>query len=289
MARTPSFAAAALQRTLSDPRRFALAFSLYPPLLASGIRVRDIASDWSAGTLELHLRPWNRNVHGAAFGGTLFSMTDALFGTLVMLRLGSDYEAWTRTGTFQYLSPGRSGATARIEVTDELLDTIRTEVAEDGFCNIPFTTVIENPDGSVVGIGQQDLHCRLRKGRRRAPAGSASSTTGGAAGGAAAATGERAGGAGTGATGGAGDAAASAPAPAREPRGITLSSLATAVAWRAFHTDAARLSSLLSDVRRIPLPEDRARRVSREVLAAGALTREEILAAGIPARLLPVE
>ncbi|MDH2456686.1 DUF4442 domain-containing protein [Corynebacterium bovis] len=277
MARTPSFAAAALQRTLSDPRRFALAFSLYPPLLASGIRVRDIASDWSAGTLELHLRPWNRNVHGAAFGGTLFSMTDALFGTLVMLRLGTDYEAWTRTGTFQYLSPGRSGATARIEVTDELLDTIRTEVAEDGFCNIPFTTVIENPDGSVVGIGQQDLHCRLRKGRRRAPAGSASSTAGGAAGGAAAAT------------GGAGDAAVPAPTPAREPRGITLSSLATAVAWRAFHTDAARLSSLLSDVRRIPLPEDRARRVSRDVLAAGALTREEILAAGIPARLLPEE
>ena len=36
-------------------------------------------------------------------------MTDALFGTLVMLRLGTDYEAWTRTGTFQYLSPGRSG------------------------------------------------------------------------------------------------------------------------------------------------------------------------------------
>ncbi|MDN8578565.1 PaaI family thioesterase [Corynebacterium bovis] len=277
MARTPSFAAAALQRTLSDPRRFALAFSLYPPLLASGIRVRDIASDWSAGTLELHLRPWNRNVHGAAFGGTLFSMTDALFGTLVMLRLGTDYEAWTRTGTFQYLSPGRSGATARIEVTDELLDTIRTEVAEDGFCNIPFTTVIENPDGSVVGIGQQDLHCRLRRGRRRAPAGSASSTAGGAAGGAAGATGDRA--------GDAGDAAA----PAREPRGITLSSLATAVAWRAFHTDAARLSSLLSDVRRIPLPEDRARRVSRDVLAAGALTREEILAAGIPPRLLPEE
>ncbi|MDK8510777.1 DUF4442 domain-containing protein [Corynebacterium bovis] len=279
MARTPSFAAAALQRTLSDPRRFALAFSLYPPLLASGIRVRDIASDWSAGTLELHLRPWNRNVHGAAFGGTLFSMTDALFGTLVMLRLGTDYEAWTRTGTFQYLSPGRSGATARIEVTDELLDTIRTEVAEDGFCNIPFTTVIENPDGSVVGIGQQDLHCRLRKGRRRAPAASASSTAGGAAGGAAGATGDRA--------GDAGDAAASAPA--REPRGITLSSLATAVAWRAFHTDAARLSSLLSDVRRIPLPEDRARRVSRDVLADGALTREEILAAGIPPRLLPEE
>ena len=247
MARTPSFAAAALQRTLSDPRRFALAFSLYPPLLASGIRVRDIASDWSAGTLELHLRPWNRNVHGAAFGGTLFSMTDALFGTLVMLRLGTDYEAWTRTGTFQYLSPGRSGATARIEVTDELLDTIRTEVAEDGFCNIPFTTVIENPDGSVVGIGQQDLHCRLRKGRRRAPAGSASSTAGGAAGGATGATGDRA--------GDPGDAAASAPTPAREPRGITLSSLATAVAWRALHTDAARLSSLLSDVRRIPLPK----------------------------------
>ncbi|NNH72458.1 DUF4442 domain-containing protein [Nocardia uniformis] len=35
-------------------------------------------------------RPWNRNHNGAAFGGTLFSMTDPFFGMMALGQLGND-------------------------------------------------------------------------------------------------------------------------------------------------------------------------------------------------------
>ena len=259
MSRQSSF----VRMVFSSPRGVAFGLSLYAPLLFSGIRVRNIADDWSRGEMHLKLNAFNRNMHGVAFGGTLFSMTDALFGTLVMKRLGSEYEAWTRTGTFQYLNPGRNGAKAIIEVTDEVIELIREEIEEDGFCNIPYTTVVENLDGSIAGIGQQDLHCRKRR-SHEASRSNAEQITGG-----------------------------SRPRrPLKElsprvPRGITLESLSRALAWRAYGDDSAKLVSTLSAMRRIPEPDDQAEYVCKQILDEGVLNRDEILAMKMPEKYLP--
>ena len=218
---------------------------------AAGVRITHIADDWSAGRLELNLRWWNRNMHGAGFGGTLFSMTDVLFGTLVMGRLGSDYEAWTRTGTFQYLSPGRRGAYLDVEVTDELLAWMKEVVAEDGYCNVPYTSVIYNKDGSVAGIGQQDLHVRPRRSGKlahlkRAPE----------------------------------------PKHATEARGLVLESLANAVLWHCFKQQPSVLTSLMSRQRRMPQPDEQMRMVVSEVLEREAATREELLKLGVAEKFL---
>lgn len=256
-----------MKRVFSGPRAFERGLRVWPPLAGDGVRITNISDDWSHGEVVLRLGALNSNMHGAAFGGTLFSMTDILFGTLVMKRLGRDYEAWTRTGSFQYLNPGRSGARLDVDVDDDLVAEIREHVSAHGYYNVSATSVIRNPDGTVAGIGQQDLHVRLRKGREAArPTAADGSST---------------------------PRAVEESAPPLEPRGITLASLVTAVAWRAWgaEDDAAdrsgRLNSVLSHTRRIPLPEDRARHVCSEALEDGALTREQILEMRIPARLLP--
>ena len=282
-------AALLVKRVLRSPRLFAAAMSAYPPLLAAGVRIRDIPDDWSSAHLVLKVNRLNSNAHGAAFGGSLFSMTDAMFGMLVMQRLGREYEAWTRTGTFQYINPGRNNAHTTVRVTDAMVEQIKHEIASDGFCNIPYTTVITNDDGSTVGIGQQELHCRLRKSKEAQRSHREQ---------------ER---------GGSSPRVVNRRIEPHEARGITLLSLATAVAWRAFgpasssaasssadkpsakHHDtvasnnAATLTTLLSAARRIPNPEDRTRYVVKKVLEENALTTQEIEEMGIPSRLIPNE
>jgi acyl-coenzyme A thioesterase PaaI-like protein len=252
-----------LARVFASPRAFERGLAIWPPLAGDGVRVHNVAADWSSGEVVLHSGPLTQNMHGAAFGGTLFAMTDFLFGTLVMKRLGRDYEAWTRTGQFQFLSPGRDGARMPVEVTDELCREILDGIAADGFYNVSFTSVITNRDGSVAGIGQQDLHVRPRKGREadRTPGTPRS---------------------------------ADETVTAREPRGMTLENLVTAAAWRAWggrpgdpdSGDHGRLTAVLSAARRIPEPADQARYVCGEILSQGALTREQLLELCIPERLL---
>ncbi|MDN6705835.1 PaaI family thioesterase [Corynebacterium glyciniphilum] len=258
-----------MKRVFSGPQAFERSLDVWPPLAGAGVKIRNIADDWSRGDVILRLGPLNRNMHGAAFGGTLFAMTDILFGTLVMKRLGKDYEAWTRTGSFQYLNPGRNGAKLVVDVDDALIADIVGKVDAHGYYNVAFTSVIRNPDGTVVGIGQQDLHVRPRKGREASrPTSKDGSTTA---------------------------RGVSESAPPLEPRGITLASLVTAVAWRAWGSadDASdrggQLNSVLSHARRIPQPEDQARYVAAEALDTGALTRDQILELHIPERLLPPE
>lgn len=152
------------------PAKARFLLNIWPPLFGTGIRITEISDDWSKGRLELRLNRLTANMHGAAFGGALFSMTDVLFGTLVMQRLDvNKYEAWTRTGSFEFIRPGRRGAYLEVEVDDEMVAKLKAET-EGGYSTvIPYTSVIRNRDGSLVGIGQQELYVR-RRGRKKPPA-----------------------------------------------------------------------------------------------------------------------
>lgn len=236
-----------LRSLLKSPKGIQRTTNLWPPLVGAGVRITEIADDWSYARIELKLRFWSANMHGTAFGGTLYGMTDVMVGTLISHYLGPKYEGWTRTGTFQYLSPGRDGAYMEVKISEELGDWIRQTVAEDGYANVPYTAVIYNRDGSVVGIGQQDLHVRPRGGGKRAEA----------------------------------------PRQAREPRGLVLEALTTSLVWRFFKEDTAVLTRLMSEQRRIPAPEDQMRHVVAAIVAEGHATREQLAELQVPEEYLP--
>lgn len=235
-----------VERLSATPDRLRRSMNIWPPLLFSGVKMTHISPDWSKARIVLNLRWWNANMHGAAFGGTLYAMTDVMFGTLVARYLGSDYEAWTRTGTFQYISPGRAGAYLDVEITPELAEWMKKTVAQDGYCNVPYTSIVRNRDGSIVGIGQQDLHVRPRGGAPRA---------------------ER-------------------PQQALQPRGLVLESLANAVVWHCFKDQPEVLTVLMSEQRRIPDPEEQMRHVLKVALEKSTKTREDLVALDIPVKYL---
>lgn len=234
-------------RAMRSPKSFLRILNMWPPLWGSGIRVVSISEDWRRARLELKLQFWNANMHGAAFGGALYSMTDFLFGTLAAKVLGKDFEVWTRTGTFQYLSPGRKGTYLEVEFTPDHEQWVRETIEEDGYCNVAYTCVVKNADGSVVGIGQQDMHVRPRGGGRRADR----------------------------------------PKQAMRPRGLVLEAMATTLIWHVFKDQPEVLTILMSEQRRIPHPKDQMKHVCKVVLEKSEKTREDLLALDIPEEYLP--
>jgi len=50
--------------------------NVYPPYLGAGVRVLHREGDERTFRVEMRLRPWNRNLFGTHFGGSLYAMCD---------------------------------------------------------------------------------------------------------------------------------------------------------------------------------------------------------------------
>ena len=81
--------------------------NLLPPLLFSGIRIRQISNDFRAVDVELRERFYNKNYVGCHFGGSLFAMTDPFWMLMVMRNLDRSYTVWDRSADQQGLAHGR--------------------------------------------------------------------------------------------------------------------------------------------------------------------------------------
>src|SRR5258705_4322458 len=77
-------------------------FNFWPPFRGAGIRVREIAPDFSHCTVELRMGLLNRNYVGTHFGGSLFAMADPFFMVLLMKRLGREYVVWDKSRTVRF-------------------------------------------------------------------------------------------------------------------------------------------------------------------------------------------
>lgn len=98
------------------PKRLKMGMNLWPPFLGAGIRVRHIEDDWTAAVVEYRLNKITSNYLGVAFGGSLSAMTDAYFMLLTLNQLGNEYVVWDKAAEIDFIAPGRSHLTARMEV-----------------------------------------------------------------------------------------------------------------------------------------------------------------------------
>ena len=139
--------------------------NLWPPFLATGIHVTHLAEDWTHARVELRLRPWNRNAVGTHFGGSLFAMTDPFWMLLAMRRLGRDYIVWDRSGSIDFLKPGRGVVAAEFRLDDATVDAIRAETAEGAKHLRWFDTPVVDMAGETVALVRKQLYVRRKPGR----------------------------------------------------------------------------------------------------------------------------
>ncbi len=145
---------------LPSTRAFRYLMSAYPPLFFAGVRVEHVAEDWTSVRVSHRVRPWNRNINGAAFGGTLYAMTDPFFGIMARGQLGDGYRVWSVRSGIEFIAPGRGIVTATMELDATQAEQIR-QATRDGAKSITtHSTTIHDADGNVVARATQDVYVR---------------------------------------------------------------------------------------------------------------------------------
>lgn len=99
--------------------------NLWPPFLASGIKITYLSDDFSVVRVRLRGHWFNKSASGAHYGGLLFSMVDAWPAFLLMRRLGKEFRIWDQKAQIEYLAQARGDITGEYRLNNELIDRIR--------------------------------------------------------------------------------------------------------------------------------------------------------------------
>src|SRR5687767_5881175 len=82
-------------------------WNAWPPFLGAGIRIDAVAKNLRRVDVSLRLYPWNRNMVGTHYGGSLFSMTDPFYMAMLIDALGKGFIVWDKTSTIRFRKPGK--------------------------------------------------------------------------------------------------------------------------------------------------------------------------------------
>ena len=137
--------------------------SFYPPYIGAGVRLVKVADDLRTIRVEMGLHSWNRNYVGTQFGGSLYSMVDPFYMLMLMENLGSEFIIWDKAATIRFKKPGRGKVYAQLEVSEEVLQSIRDSVVRDGKCYPVFLVKILNGEGEVIAEVEKTLSVRPKR------------------------------------------------------------------------------------------------------------------------------
>lgn len=137
--------------------------NVWPPFIGAGIRVRHIAPDFRSVTVDMRLRLSNRNYVGTHFGGSLYAMTDPFLMVMLSNVLGGQYRVWDKSGSIDYIAPGRGRVWARFDLNDTDLDQIR-RMTEAGDKHLHlFNIDIKDDEGMLVARVEKVIYIRRKR------------------------------------------------------------------------------------------------------------------------------
>ena len=135
----------------------------WPPFLGAGIRVESFTDDFREAVVELKFGRLNRNAVGTQFGGSLYAMTDPFFAIMLMHNLGDRYLVWDKSGSIEYVAPGRGTVRARFVLTEERIAEIRAQAAGGEKVLPEFQLEVRHKsDDTLVALVRKTLYVRLK-------------------------------------------------------------------------------------------------------------------------------
>jgi len=145
-----------------SPRLMKWLLNLYGPYIGAGVKTRYIACDWRKMRVEMPLRWYNRNIVGTHFGGSLYAMVDPHLMLMLMKLLGKDYVVWDQAASIRYLKPAKGRVSADFEISDAVLEAIRSQTASGQAYRHTFELAILDPAGETVCQVEKLLYIRRR-------------------------------------------------------------------------------------------------------------------------------
>lgn len=146
-----------------SPRQYKWILNFYPPYIGAGVKINDVAKDWSSITVSMALRWYNRNAVGTQFGGSLYSMTDPHIMLILMQRLGREYIVWDKSASIDYIKPGSSKVTAHISVTDQQVEEIKALTSDGDKHFAKFDIDIKDEQGNLIAQVHKVIYVRKKK------------------------------------------------------------------------------------------------------------------------------
>jgi acyl-coenzyme A thioesterase PaaI-like protein len=132
--------------------------NLWPPFWGSGIRVIEIADDWSSAKVRLRKRWYNRNYVNTHYGGSLFSMTDPFYMLLFLHKMGRDYVVWDKKAEIKFIKPGRKDVFAEFKVTKQHVEEFKQQLATLDKIEPVFEVDIVDTDGLLIAKVWKTIH-----------------------------------------------------------------------------------------------------------------------------------
>ena len=139
----------------------------WPPFLGAGIRVKSLSDDFRDAVVELKLGRFNRNYVGTHFGGSLYAMTDPFFMIMLLHNLGGDYLVWDKSGSIEYVAPGRGTVHAHFHLAEDRIAEIRAQAAAGEKVLPEFLADVKNEAGGIVARVRKILYVRLKPKNRQ--------------------------------------------------------------------------------------------------------------------------
>jgi acyl-coenzyme A thioesterase PaaI-like protein len=145
-----------------DARLLRRGMGWWPPFLGAGIRVRSFADDFREAVVELKLGRFNRNYVGTHFGGSLYAMTDPFFMVMLLHNLGGDYLVWDKSGSIEYVAPGRGTVSAHFRLSEDRISQIKAQAAGGEKIFPEFEVDVTDESGATVAKVRKVLYVRLK-------------------------------------------------------------------------------------------------------------------------------
>lgn len=136
--------------------------NFYPPYFGAGIGSK-ATPDLKRFTVTMKQRPWNRNVFGTHFGGSLYSMCDPFFVLILAEQLGRGYVVWDKAARIRFVRPGKGTVEAVFELPPGEVERVKAEVEEAGKSEPTYTAEIKNEAGETVAQVEKLLHVRKKR------------------------------------------------------------------------------------------------------------------------------
>jgi len=137
-------------------------FSLYPPFLGAGIRVK-ISKDVKTVDIRMKLRFWNRNYVRTHYGGSLYSMCDPFYFFLLMENLGPGYIVWDKSASIVFKKPGRGTVHAHFFIPDERYAEIRNDADREGTVFPEFSVDVVDENNEIVAVVTKQLYIKKKQ------------------------------------------------------------------------------------------------------------------------------
>lgn len=138
------------------------AIGLYGPYLGAGVKMEKLSKDHRYCKVSMPLRFYNRNYMGTQFGGSLYSMVDPWYMLMLIKNLGKDYIVWDKAAHIYFRKPGRGKVFAEFNLTQNVIDEIKTIVEEKNKTDYNFKVEIKDESGTLIAEVDKVLYIRKK-------------------------------------------------------------------------------------------------------------------------------